>query len=192
MAETPSEFAALMERVRAGCPQAAQEVFNLYSDAVRQIVRRHLGPRLRTHADSQDFLQMVWTSFFKDAADRYNFPDPDSLVNFLSRLARNEMSTAFRDNFARDKRNRDRTHSLEELPEQQPEELAVRQPTPSQLVIAEEQWERLLEGLPPNARRILEMLRQGYSHTEIATELNCSRMLIHRLIQKLHKRMGLP
>lgn len=191
MIETKSEFAVLMERVRAGCPQAAQEVFDLYSGPIRQIVRRHLDPRLRTQADSQDFLQLVWTSFFQTSPEQYTFTDPNSLVNFLIRLARNKMTDAFREKIATDKRNAERVHSLDAPPEGQPSQVAIRQPTPSQQVIAEEQWQRLVQGLHPQPRRVLEMLRQGYSHREIAAELRCSARYIARLIQKLYKKMGL-
>src|SRR5205823_10333892 len=82
-----NDFEALMGRVRAGCPRAAQEVFDRYSDAVRRVVRRVLRDRLRAKYDSTDFVQSVWASFFLTPPERYNFDTPQQLVNFLSKVA---------------------------------------------------------------------------------------------------------
>ena len=38
-----SEFRLLMGRVRRGCPAAARELHDRYSDHLRRIVRRHGG-----------------------------------------------------------------------------------------------------------------------------------------------------
>ena len=82
-----NDVEALMGRVRAGCPRAAQEVFDRYSDAVRRVVRRVLRDRLRAKYDSTDFVQSVWASFFLTPPERYNFDTPQQLVNFLSKVA---------------------------------------------------------------------------------------------------------
>src|SRR5262249_48379738 len=76
-------------------------------------------------------------------------------------------------------------------PEGQPPEAAARQPTPSQVVIAEESWERLLRNQPPMLRRGPERLRQGHSYREIADEGGLHPKPLQRFLQKLTERSGL-
>ena len=49
---------------------------------------------------------------------------------------------------------------------------ASRQPTPSQVFIADERWERLLSGLTSAQRQVIDLLRQGHTHEEISGTLN--------------------
>src|SRR5689334_10247248 len=96
MSESQTEFARLMQRVRAGDPQATQEVFDRYSDAIRRVVRRYLHQRLRAQYDSIDILQTVWASFFQVPPERYTFETPEALLSFLSQMAYNKVVDVFR------------------------------------------------------------------------------------------------
>jgi RNA polymerase sigma factor (sigma-70 family) len=186
-----TEFESLMGRVRAGCPRAAQEVFDRYSDAVRRVVRRALRQRMRARYDSHDFLQSVWASFFLTPPEQYTFDTPEALVRFLSRVAFHKVVDEGRRQLGTDKHDVNRERSLEAVagPYRRPEEvLAGRTPTPSQVLMAEERWQQLLKGQPPQARRVLELLRQGYSHQEIADQLGLYPKLIQRFLQKLRQR----
>src|SRR5262245_7651335 len=91
-----AEFEALMHRVRAGSPGAADELFERYGNSVRRVVRRWLHQPLRRHYDSTDFEQSVWASFFQGPADHGIFPTPEDLVAFLSRIAYNKVVDATR------------------------------------------------------------------------------------------------
>jgi DNA-binding NarL/FixJ family response regulator len=51
--------------------------------------------------------------------------------------------------------------------------------------MAEERWDRLLDGQPPQDRRILELLRQGHTHAEIAQQVGVSEKRVQRLLRKL-------
>ena len=80
-----TEFEQLMQRVRARCPQAQRELVERYDRHVRRAVRRLLPPLLRRRYDAEDFTQTVWTTFFTALEERYSFPNPASLVAFLTR-----------------------------------------------------------------------------------------------------------
>jgi RNA polymerase sigma-70 factor (ECF subfamily) len=197
MSDLQVEFTLLMERVRAGSPEAARELFDRYSGHVRRVVRRKLHQRLRPQYDSLDFLQAVWASFFAESLERYTFTAPEELIGFLSQLAYNKVVDAFRQRVQTAKHNLNRTYSLEREdgrsldPECSADDLSVRQPTPSQVAIANERWERLLQGQPPQYRQILELLRQGHTHREIADRLGLHPKTIQRLLQKLTQRVDL-
>jgi RNA polymerase sigma-70 factor (ECF subfamily) len=175
-----------MRRVRAGSPDAVQDLFVRYSDDVRRVVRSRLHRRLRSRYDSLDFVQSVWASFLQIPADRYTFDSPDDLVGFLARVAYNKVVEVFRQHFQA-KRDVSREEGVAEA-----DEVRDPRPTPSQVLIAEEHWERLLRNQPPHYRHILELLRQGYSHVEIADRLGLNPKLIQRLLHKLTQRVARP
>jgi RNA polymerase sigma factor (sigma-70 family) len=188
------EFLALMERVRAGCPDAARELYNLYSGHIRRVVRRGLPQRLRSQYDSIDFLQDVWTSFFRTSLENNTFSDPNSLVAFLARMAQNKVADECRRRLLNQKYNLNRERSLqgdgrdEEQPSLDPPHRA---PTPSQVAIAKEHWEQLVDGQPDPYRLMLEMLRQGHNHAEIAEKTGLHPKMIQRLLHKMAQRRGL-
>jgi RNA polymerase sigma factor (sigma-70 family) len=177
-----------MERVRGGNPEAARELFDEYGGHVRRIVRRKLDMRLRTQFDSTDFTQAVWASFFATPADHFAFATPNALVAFLAGMAFNKVAEAYRNRVHAAKRDIMREQPLptnetgESVGPSDP-----RQATPSQEAVANEQWERLLEGQPSHYRLALEMLRRGHTHAETAARLGLNPKQIQRLLQKLHR-----
>jgi RNA polymerase sigma factor (sigma-70 family) len=187
------EFRRLMERVRMGCPDAAREVYDRYSGVIRRVVRSRLHQRLRTQYDSIDFIQDVWDSFIVTPRDNFCFDDPKLLVRYLSQVAYNKVTAVFRRRFQGRKNNINIERRLDAAgPDGRPVlNPPTRGPTPSQVAIANERWERLLEGQPANFRLMLEMLRQGHTHTEIAERTGLHPKMIQRLIHKMAQRRDL-
>jgi RNA polymerase sigma factor (sigma-70 family) len=175
------EFSQLMQRVQAGCPEAAQEVYDRYSAHVRRVVRRQLHQRMRAQFDSADFLQLVWASFFRTATDRYEFKDPKALVSFLCHVAFNKVVAAFHHQ-RREKRSIEREQALQiDVADRR----VRKEPSPSELAIANECWERMLAGQPERGQTILEMLRQGHTHDEIADRLQLHPKVVQRLLRRI-------
>src|SRR5262249_15126713 len=150
----------LMERLRDGCPQAARELFDRYGGHVRRVVRRKLSERLRSQYDSTDFAQAVWASFFTTRG-HYDFTTPDALVAFLAGTALHKGAEAYRTGALTAKRDPRREHPLTTLEGDTAVPADRRQPTPSQLAVANEEWERLIRDQPVQYRTALLMLRQG-------------------------------
>jgi RNA polymerase sigma-70 factor (ECF subfamily) len=182
------DFRTLMEQVQAGSEKAAREMFDRYSGHVARVVRRRLHLRLRSQYDSLDFMQAVWASFFTTPLER-RFERPQELIAYLSRMACNKVTDANRQRFGAKKANANREQPLAR-PDGEAEDLAARQPTPSQTAIAEESWERLLDGQPPPMRRALEMLRQGHTYREIADAVGLHPKVLQRFLRKLFARFG--
>jgi RNA polymerase sigma factor (sigma-70 family) len=68
--------------------------------------------------------------------------------------------------------------------------LPGRQPTPSQLLIAEEEWRRLLLGLPPHHRQMLVLLRQGHTQEEVARQLGFNEKTVRRVLERALDRLN--
>ncbi len=64
--------------------------------------------------------------------------------------------------------------------------------TPSQYAIAAERWREIIKGLPPGHCRVLELLRDGHSHTAIADHLGIHRKVIQRLLEHLQEHLETP
>ncbi len=186
MTEQPTDFERLMERVRTGCPEAARELFEEYGGHIRLVVRRKMNRRLRSQYDSTDFTQAVWASFFTTSAEQFRFDTPEELVAFLAGMANNKLTEAYRNRVSAAKRDAGREQHFE-LGEN--DEVIIprdpRQPTPSQVLVAKEEWERLIEGLPSHYRLALELLRRGHTHAEVAERLDLSAKTIQRLLKRL-------
>ena len=177
------EFHILMNRLRAGCPDAARDTVRRYGDHVLRIVRSRLHRSLRRQYDSIDFTQEVWGCFFKAPWGKYDFNAPEELIGFLACLAYRKVADVHRRGFHRRKSNLDRVRPLDR--EDPDRDLPVRGPTPSQFAMANERWEAMLKGQPDSIRLLLEMLRQGHAPKEIAELTGLHPKLIQRCLVKV-------
>jgi DNA-directed RNA polymerase specialized sigma24 family protein len=190
-----AQFNLLMQRVRGGCEDAKRELFERFGESVRRVVRNRLSRRLRRRYDSEDFTQAVWASFFQWPAERYAFGTADELVALLSRMACFKVMETTRQRLRH--RRSVRASSLDapgpEHGRPVGESLVAPTPTPSQIVMAAECWQGLVRGLPPGHRRILELLRDGYTTADIVRQLPAiNRKLIARLLDRLRRHQGVP
>ena len=69
------------------------------------------------------------------------------------------------------------------------EELFAKHSTPSQVAIVQEEWVRMLEGLPAHQQDILDMIRQGNSPDEVSQELGVSDRAVRRAVRKVEERI---
>lgn len=188
-----SEFTQLMERVRTGCPEAARELFERYGKVIQLVVRKRLNQRMRSLFDSLDFAQDAWASFFQIDPEQYTFRTPEDLVNFLTRIARHKLIDAYRRGQRPFKRKQQEVPPSEQpADESRLREPAARQPTPSQVAIAEERWDQMLQDKPPRIRRALEMLREGYLHREVAECLGIPPKMLQRILRDLKPKRKSP
>ncbi len=187
---TQDDFRRLMLRVQTGDPEAAQELYERYGEHLLRVVRRRLHHPLRTRFDSQDFVQDVWKSFFSDELTQRDFESPSALVAFLIDIAQKKVSGAYRQHAGTAKRAMNRDRSLDDSQAFDKAALAATQATPSQVVMAEEQWERLLRNQPPQYQRMLLLLRHGYTHAEIAEKLQTTTKTVQRLLRRIDPQLA--
>ncbi len=182
-AQPKNEFASLIARVHEGDQEAARRLFDEYGPYLLRAVRRRLLPFLRPQFDSLDFAQDVWASFYRAALARYNFESPEQLVGLLCTMARHKVANVAR-NRGRHKRGLDHQDFLEET-HGGSEQLPADAQTPSQILMDEETWERLLSNQRPLTRMIFVRLRQGLSPEEIAEELDLNVRKIQRIVKRV-------
>lgn len=184
MTESRSPFEELMQRVRDGCPEATKQLVSEYGPHILSVVRRRLHQRLRARFDSFDFVQDVWASFFTSPPPRQEFAQPEDLIAYLVKMARNKVVNEFRQNVQTQKRNLNREHSLDGSAAHEAACLIGPDPTPSQVFLAEERWQELLAAQPKHYQQILDLRRQGMSPSDIAKAVGMNERTVRRVLAK--------
>jgi RNA polymerase sigma factor (sigma-70 family) len=192
------DFRELMGQVQAGSEEAARRLYDEYGSHILRIVRHRMPEQLRSKFDSIDFVQDVWTSFFTDPPQDQQFDNPKALVGYLMRLAKRKVTAAYRKRLGSLKHDVRRERAMRVEGEAAAEVEAgfgadavgdpftdPRQHTPSHWVMADERWQRLLDGQTPARRHALLMLREGSSQREVAERLGLSQKAIQRLLRRL-------
>jgi RNA polymerase sigma factor (sigma-70 family) len=189
MPDKPESLRALIQRIKGGDADAGRELVERYGPHLLTVVRRRLDPRLRSKYDSEDFVQAVWASFFAYQPERLA-EDPGKLIAFLVSMARNKVVDAIRQRLQTLKYNVNREHSLQGSVLPAGQEPAARQPTASQVAVAREEWDRLLDKLSAKERRVLDLLLEGHTQEEIARELEMSDRHVRRMIRTISLRLS--
>lgn len=172
---------SLVEKLRGGDAQAAEELLKQYEPILRVIVRRQLSAPLRRKFDSVDIVQSVWADVFDGfRQDRWEFSDTAHLRAFLIRTVRNRLI------------NRSRQQKTELF---QPDCLLEEQSdgalgTPSEEIKANELWDRMMSLCPTQHQEVLRLRRQGHSIEEIAERTGLHPGSVRRIFYGLARRLA--
>jgi RNA polymerase sigma factor (sigma-70 family) len=176
-----SSLDALLKRLSSGDTLAVEEVFCLYEPYLRSVVRRMLPLRLRSRFDSVDIVQSVWCDVLETLRSKgYQFANAHQLRAFLVTATRNRFFDRYRQH---DKEVRKEAHLVDNAV------TANEDFTPSQIVQANELWERLLALCPLEHRTILQLKREGASTEEIAERTGLHPGSIRRILRSLASRL---
>jgi RNA polymerase sigma-70 factor (ECF subfamily) len=175
----------LLERLGDGDPAAAEQVFRDYEPYLRMVVRRHLPARLRSRFDSVDVVQSVWVHVLHGLhASGWRFLDRAHLRAFLVTITRRRLTSRFRHHRRALEREQPGPTDLDVLP-------APRQPRPSEIVQAEDLWERMLALSPPAHRELLRLRRQGLALGEVAARTGMHEGSVRRILRRLARQLAL-
>lgn len=190
MADAAS-FNELVQRIRAGDPDAAAELVRRYEPAIRRVVRVRLGGRMAALFDSMDVCQSVLGSFFlRAAAGQFKLETPEDLLKLLATMARHKLAYQVR---------RQKTQKRDvgrEAPEGIPtDQLAGSDPTPSLHAANRELLVELERRLTPEERQLVELRNHGHEWESIAERLNGSAEALRkkhaRALDRVAKELGL-
>jgi RNA polymerase sigma-70 factor (ECF subfamily) len=181
-----NEFRAVIEGVRKGSPNAVWKLIADYGPHIQRVVRRRLDRRMRSKFDSLDFVQMVWASVFRNPGELGSLEQPEDLIRYLAALARRKVINEYRRRIVNDtKYNSSREQSLSKRGIDKTDELSSKWETPSQIAMAREQWERLVEQQPERDRSIVQMRIGGATFLEISQQLGINERTARKVIDRL-------
>jgi len=126
---------------------------------------------------------MVWVSFFATPDRIAQFETPEDVIRYLVVMAKNKVIEESRRHFEQEKH-----HVSRERPLDQPDILETSErlgDTPSQIAIAHERWQSMIEGEPERNRKILQMRMNGATFLEISESLGIHERTARQVMQKL-------
>ncbi len=180
------EFAELIRRVRDRDQDAAQELVRRYEGAIRRVVRIRLrDANLRRLLDSTDICQSVLASFFiRTALGQYEVDSPEELLNLLTAIARNKLSTQA-ERLKAQKRDVRRDAAGDEATTHVPDDAS----DPSEQASARELLERVRDRLNPDERYLAEQRSLGRNWRELADELGGTDVALRKKLTRALNRV---
>lgn len=183
-------FSPLWERARRGEPDAVAELLRRYEAEVRLMVRARLPRALRGQFDSLDFVQSVWASLFAGGSCDEAFEDADRFRRFVAGVARNKVYETYRRRTTRKYDiAREETLYVRRRGGEQARDVAAPDPTPSQVVQADDRLEQLTAGCDATEVTIVELRREGLTFDEIARRVGVSDRTARRVIDDARRRL---
>jgi RNA polymerase sigma-70 factor (ECF subfamily) len=186
-----ASFADLLARLRAGDDSAAALVVGQFTYRLVALARNHLSRDILRKEDPEDVLQSVFKSFFlRYAEGQFRLEDRDSLWALLVSLTlhkcghRAEYFRAAR----RDVRREARLSPLRDTSDPDWGALA-REPTPVEAARLGETVERLLGGLEPHQRQIVQRSLEGETVAQISIQLDVTERTVQRVLKGVRERL---
>src|ERR1700752_2326664 len=105
MTDYEQEFKQLLREISQGSEEAARKFLDEYGGYIIAVVRKRLHKKLRSKFDSQDFLQDVCASFFREPPPAEVFADSKALLKYLAKMARDKVFATSRKRLVRDRFN---------------------------------------------------------------------------------------
>ena len=172
----------LLDRARLGDQAAWQVLFEDCYPKIVRVVRKRLSRPMRKIYDSTDIANEVMKSLAAKF-DHFDFSSIDGLRAFLIRAAEQKVVDGYRRGHAMKRDiNRDRALGTVGPMGFEPEDSS---PTPSQVAVATEEVENLLDGQSGVDRTILELKLQGHSNSEVARATGWHLRKVERFLEKL-------
>jgi RNA polymerase sigma factor (sigma-70 family) len=182
LAPSGHDSADILARARAGDQQAWEILFNECYPKIVRVIRRRLSRPMRKIYDSTDIANEVMKSLAAKF-HHFDFSSIDGLRAFLIKAAEQKVVDGHRHGHAQ-KRDlgRDRALASGDLEHWEP---AAISPTASQVAVASEEEEKLLDGQSGEHRQILELKLQGLSNSEVAKTIGWHIRKIERFLHGL-------
>ncbi len=182
--EIGEDLTKVLEEAQNGNQTAWETLFKECYPKVRRVVRRKLNRSMRSLYDSTDFASDVMGNLVANL-DRLNFPSVDSLLAFLAHVAEQKVIDEHRRQHTL-KRDIARKQSLGGIDTNDgPVQARSAEPTPSQVVQADEVREWLMARPDETERKIIELRQLGYSTSDIAAKTGWDVRKVQRFLKKL-------
>ena len=183
----------LMDAMAEGSEDAAWQLTELYTPHIMRAVRSSLPKRIRTKVDSQDFVQSVWASILLKRGRLAQFQNPEQFIGYLAAMAKNKVVDKYR-HFRTQKKDVYSEVGIPAFDQASPAltpnsadegPLPASDPTPSQVAVAREGWQRLVDLSSERDRQIVSMRIQGQTYAAIANRLKVNEKTVQRALNRM-------
>jgi RNA polymerase sigma-70 factor (ECF subfamily) len=181
----------LNDRLQAGDPQAAEEVFHRFSESLIRLARQRLSASIAGRVDAEDVVQSAYRSFFTTTrAGGHAFERWREVWLLLVAITMNKL----RDQVKRHQAAK-RSVALEQHFGSEDSLLGLRaaalarEPSPVEALTLVDEVEQLLRPLQPLERRMVELRLQGNQLREIAAATQRSVPTVRRLLDRIKEQL---
>ena len=181
-----------IEQLRAADDSAAARLWSHFAHRLLASARKKLRPKTRALYDEEDAVQSAFNSVCAGiAAGRFDdLSDRDSMLRFLLVITSRKVSRRhqFDQRQQRDVRRNVTSHvfanSSDDFLNDPIQQLPSREPTPEFAAEFTDTCERFFQQLDdPQLREIVTLRLEGYTDTEIGSQLKCSRRTVQRSLE---------
>ena len=160
----------------------AQEIVARYTEQLVRLASANIHPALLRRFDGEDVVQSVFRTFFRrQNAGQFTFDHSGQLLSLLVELTLRKTRSQARRHLA-EKRKATAEGMMPES------HVASQAPTAEDALAMWEEVDRVLDGLPDEAAKIISLAMEGHSRSDIAKEMNLSRQTIHRILGLIQER----
>ena len=174
---------ALLAQWKVGDQLAAERIYSLYAQRLWALARARIDTRLGQRVGASDIVQSAFHSFFRLARDgEIRIDHSESVWRLLAAITVNKV----RQQKERHNAGRRRRGAEVRLADLRMEPSAFAHiPTPEEGLALTDELEMLLSKLDPPEPEILGLCLQGFTPSEIAVRVHCSRWSVRRVLNRI-------
>jgi RNA polymerase sigma factor (sigma-70 family) len=177
-------FEELVGDLAANSHTAAEEVVRRYYTRVVAVLRRRIGEKYRAKVDAESIANSAMKSLWRDMTqDDLALTDWQDLWNLLAKISLNKLSNRVR-RFQTDGRDAGKEEGIDAG-----REPAGRPGGPELDAIAADLYDRLVAGVTPRVRDVLDLSLQGYTVKEVADQIKVSTRTVKRIRAEYQQKM---
>ena len=180
---------ALLERWQSGDQDAAEAIYRRYSERLLALAQAQISSRLARRVGPEDILQSVFRTFFRRAGEgKFAVDHSNSLWHLLVRMTLNKIRKKSERHHAG---RRDLSVEVYPADDKLQPEVMAHDPTPAEAAALADELEAIFAGLDDPEPDIFRFCMQGYSTSEIASQMGCSRWTVRRVLDRIgHQLQG--
>ncbi|MEQ9410436.1 MAG: sigma-70 family RNA polymerase sigma factor [Fuerstiella sp.] len=187
MSHDESDSAEWLQRLVDGDETVVAEFVTAFQPALERIASDRMSPGLQRRIGADDVFQSVCRTFFRRAhSGQFTLPDRESLWRLLCAITLNKVRLHARFQSAR------KRGSLRDASDVNAETAATpdHSISPEEAVAFADELAVLIETLGEAEGRLIRLKMEGYSHAEIAEQLNCTERTVGRLLVKIQQSLS--
>lgn len=181
-----------IDGVCAGDEAACREFWQKYGPLIERVAERHLAAKIRRRVGPESVVLSVCRTFFRRAQEgEFQFADEEAPWRLLCAITVTKIREKARFH-ARQKRGLDRElHAAADPDEPSPQfDMVARDPPPDVVAEFNDQLQHLIESLPAEEQKVLELRLEHCTQDEIAHKLQCSERTVRRMMKRIQTHLA--
>ena len=188
------DWQRVIDGLRSGNAQVVREFFVRYGPMLHNIADRRLAPEMRRRFDADDVIQSTFRTFFRRAKiGCLQFEDNQRLWNLLCAITLTKLREKLRFHSLKSRSVKRESASGDKQSDDTPLDdnikLSSSELAPDAALEFGQTFEKVLESLDEDERRLVELKLQDLTNDEAAEKLGLSERTVRRMLQRLQSKI---